>query len=187
MEQIIKRDFFVKHGLIFGGVGMGYTLIAYLFGIEFMSGTANSLINVTLIIALMFFIGTSARKLAGGFISFNEVFKAIFFSVFLGTILYILFNLLLFTLIDPGLFDRIWEFSMDKQAVQLEDSGMSDDQIDETLAMSETIKEYMLMRYSVLGFIIEVLATSVIMAIPALIVAAIVKKTPPPTLETLDQ
>ena len=186
MEQKLNRDFFVKHGLIFGGVGIVYALIAYLIGIEFMAGTANSLINLTIIVGLMFFIGTTARKMAGGFISFNNVFKAIFFSVFLGTILYILFNLLLFTLIDPELFDRVWEYSMDKQVTQLEDSGMSDDQIDDTLAMSETIREYNVDEIFGMGLYLEIIATSVFMAIPSLIVAAIVKKTPPPTIETLD-
>ncbi len=175
----LNKDFYIKNGLIFGVVGIIYSLITYLMGIEFMSSNWNSLINFLLIFGLMYYIGKEARTALGGTIPFGKAFKSIWLASVIGAFLFVLFQFVLNTLIDPTLMDRVMDYAMQKQVAELEAQGMSDEQIDQVLAMTGTIKEYMAMRYSLWGFIAEYIVSAILLAIPALIVGAIIKKEPP--------
>ena len=175
----LTKDFYIKFGLLFGIVGIVYSLISYLAGIGFMSSGWNSFLNFAILFGMMYYIGVIARRFLGGFIPFKIAFRAIFLTSLLGAFLYVLFQFVLNTMIDPDLMSRLMDYSLQEQMAKFEAQGMSDEQIDQMMAMTEKMTSYMKYRYTLIGFIAEYLVSGLLLAIPSLIVAAIIKKQPP--------
>lgn len=144
-----------------------------------MASFAN--VGLTLLIGAvaLFFIGTQAKKANGGFISFGEAFKTIFFSFAMGALLFSLFNFLLNTVIDPDLPMRIYEATISNSMEMMENMGMQGDQLEKVYEEFEKKKDDIANQYNFLGFMQSYLVSLVFGAVLILIVSLIVKKDNP--------
>jgi hypothetical protein len=111
-----------------------------------------------------------------GIITFKDAFLICFIAIAGGILLGTVFNYFLYNIIDPGLADFIKEKSIEKTAALMERFGASQDVIEKGLADVE--KQDFHMTPSKLG--VTFLQGSIFGAIPALIIAAIMRtKTKP--------
>ena len=95
-------------------------LASYIMGVEMMLNQWVSFASFALVLAGMLMAVTATRKTEGGFISFGRAFLVAFSAAAISTLLVLLLDLVLGTLVDPQLNEKILRVT--KQS--WEDSGM---------------------------------------------------------------
>ena len=176
---MINKDFYIKHGLIYGFISIVYLMITYIMGIKAMTSGWNSLIQLIVFIGLFVFIGLEARKQHGGYIKFGEAFKAIFLSFALGSFLFLLFNFVLNTVINPALPAQLFEEGVNTATSMMEKFGMSEDDIEKTYDQMMAEKDSVHDSYTLTGFLLSYVYFLVIGSIGIAIAALITKKNDP--------
>ena len=176
---MINKDFYIKHGLIYGVISIVYLMITYLLGVKAMTSGWNSAIQLVVFIGLFVFIGLEARKINGGFISFGEAFKAIFLSFALGSFLYLLFNFVLNTVINPSLPGQLFEEGVKTATSMMEKFGMSEDDIEKTYDQMMEQKDSVYDSFTLTGFLLSYVYFLAIGSIGIAIASLIAKKNDP--------
>lgn len=124
----------VKWGVYLGVASIALTLILYLFGpvVLFSWGTWLSILLSVVFIVLAC---KEQREILGGYASFGKMFTTSFTTIIISSVLGVLFQIVLFKVIDPGLVD----VARDLQIETLEKwgGGMSDDQMEQAVARIE--------------------------------------------------
>lgn len=177
---MLNKDFYIKNGFIYGLVNIIYLMITYVMGMDTMMSYANMGVSMLVGLGLMVYMGTQVRKEMGGFMTMGEGFKNIMVVYALGAFLYLLFNHVLATVIDPELPGKMAEAALDKTMSMMDSMGLPEDQLDESYdQLSTEMKKNMQETYTVFGFVKAYLLTVLFGAIGALIGAAITKKVNP--------
>lgn len=148
---MINKDFYLKYGLIYGVLAITYLMITYVMGVETMAGTWNGITQMVIFFGVLVFIGLQARKANGGYISYKETFMTIIISYALGAFLFLLFNFILNTLIDPELPGKIYEVTLNNTMKMMEGFGMGDAELEKVY--EEMAKEDPYKYYNALGFL----------------------------------
>ena len=181
------REFYIKNGLIYGSVNIIYLMITYVMGVDAMMSYYNVIISLVVSLGLMIFMGTQVRSARGGYMSLKEGFKSIMVIYALGAFLYLLFNHMLGTVIDPELPSKMAEATIEKTMAMLESLNVPEDQLDETYDKMGDVKTAVHENYTLAGFVTSYFWTVLLGSIGALIGAAITKKeNPNPFSETND-
>lgn len=167
MESNTKPTMFqtaLTWGLITGFAGIVYTLILYFAGI--MTNKAAGYAGI--IIAIVgIYLGTKAYRdqSLDGYISYGKALgTGVLISLF-ATILSVIFMVILYTVIDPDLVNRIMTESQDK----LIEQGMAEDQIEKGMEMT---KKFFIPMTIIVGLVSNVFFGFII----SLITSAILKK-----------
>ncbi len=161
----------LKYGLIVTSTGIILSLIAFIAGLDKSdAGQYIGWLNIPIMIVLMVMAIKEMRtKFLDGFITFGQAFKTTSLMVLISSFLTAIYTYLYFTVINPSMVDYIRE----KQIMGMEERGMSSDQIDQAMAMSEKFMSPVMM--TVFAFLGGILLG----IIAAAIVSAIVKKPNP--------
>ena len=176
---MIDKEFYLKHGLLYGVISIVYLMVTYYLGIEAMASGWNSIAQLVMFFGLFYYFGVEARKLSGGYLGFSEAFKALFMVLALGVFIYILFYFILYTVIDPTLMERLMDFGLEKQLQELDDAGASEETIDQMIQGMDMMKGFMGKLFSLGGFLLMYVLTLLIGSIGLAITAAVVKKNNP--------
>lgn len=130
-----------------------------------------------LCIGLLVYSGKSIRTELGGYWSFGDAFKSFLIIALILTAATTLYNILLMTVIDPGLPAKAAAAMEESQRGMMSKMGMSDEQVDEALAKAGSMEEKLKItpKNIITSFGVGLAIYSVI----ALILAAILKKNPP--------
>jgi Protein of unknown function (DUF4199) len=123
--------------------------------------------------------GINYRNEIGGYLSFGKAFQHGFVVFAVSALISTIFNILLYTVIDPELPEKITEVAVENAQKMMEGFGMSGDQLDEAM---EKTKEDTIKRYTAGGLAMSYGFTLIGCAIFALISGAIAKKKEPETL-----
>ncbi|MGB0805118.1 MAG: DUF4199 domain-containing protein [Salibacteraceae bacterium] len=173
-------QFYIKNGLIYGTVNIIYLMITYVMGVDTMMSYYNVGLSLLVSLGLMVFMGTQVRGAMGGYMTLSEGFKSLMVIYGLGAFLYLLFNHVLGTVIDPELPGKLAEATIEKSMSMMESFDLPEDQIEEMYdEMESEISKSMYENYSVLGFAKTYVMTLFFGAIGAVIGAAITKKENP--------
>ncbi len=172
-----KRDIYIKLGLLFAAVGIGYQLLAYIIGISYYASFANAGITLVVSISLIVLITLQVRKANGGFIEFKPLFLDIFFVLVAGVFLTTLFDFVLNTAIDPDLPVKVIDESTEKTMAMME-GLVPEEELDKTYNQLQAAKEEVKDKYTFGGLFMTYLTSLAIWMIPALIMALIFKKEP---------
>lgn len=173
MNEIIKNNS-SKFGLITGGLGIAYFLLAYL---------VDETLFVNMAIGILFWVGNIAlfivavarsKKQLGGYIAFKEAFSGFMLTAIIYSLLITLFSMLLFNVVDPELAVTLKEATLEKTVEFLESIGQSNDEIEKAIVNMEKVDNYSIANMGK-SFIYSVLGYSIL----GLIVAAIMKKNRP--------
>lgn len=163
----------VKHGLIIGVISIVVTTITYLMGPDAFSGPLSyAMIPIT--IGLYVYFGIQGRKENGGYFTFGEAFKYIFTMGVVSTILSMVYQYVLFGIIDPDFYVQVGEAALEKTVGVYEAMGMDQSQID--TAMDQAREG---LGYTIKNVLIGFGFSLVIGAIGAAIIGAIIKKQNP--------
>lgn len=169
----------VKYGLILGVIGILYSMIGYLSGIEVMASFAYEIILFVITLGVSIFLAFRYRRLAGGYISFKNAFIGLFIMFAISGIISTFFNILLFNVIDTDLPNKLNEAIIVKTTSMLEGMGIDQEKIDETIEQIEKESSYTIAKQ-----ISSYFWSLLLYALGALILAAIIKKDPPLIEET---
>jgi MFS family permease len=161
----------IRYGLIYSAINIVWSLIAYVFGISRTEHTwILSLIAVAMpIVCIVLAVYTERKSNPGGFISFSKAFKAGLIVALLGTLINSGYAVLYAQVIDPDFMEYVEE----QQVEQLEESGLSDEQIEANLSVFRMMKSpFGIFTFSLISGVFSG-------AIYALIVAAILRRNDP--------
>lgn len=173
MNEIIKKNS-SKFGLITGGLGIAYYLLAYL---------VDETLFVNMGIGILFWLGNivlfivavaQSRKQLGGYITFKEAFSGFMLTAIIYALLITLFSMVLFNVVDPELAATLKEATIEKSVELLEAMGQSNSEIEKSVAAMEEADNYSVSSQGK-SFIFIILGYSIL----GLIVAAIMKKNKP--------
>jgi hypothetical protein len=176
---MLDKEFYIKNGLIYGVVNIIYLMITYVMGIEVMVSYYNMGLSLLVGLGLMVYMGIQVRTGLGGYMTVSEGFKSIMVVYALGTFLFLLFNHVLATVVDPELPGKMAEAVIEKTMAMVEGFGMDENQMDEMYDQMGEVKTEMYKAYTFVGFITTYLKTVAIGAVGAVIGAAITKKVNP--------
>jgi hypothetical protein len=170
-EEVNTSQHSIKWGIILGLIAIIITLIAYLIDITLLAKSGVGLISLAISIAIVIYAGRDYRSKLGGYMSFKEAFIHAFVVLVISGFLGVLFNILLYNVIDPDVVPILVEAQMENAMKAMEAfGGASNTEMMD--GMAEGIKD----GYTVTGQATGFLWLLIIYAIGALIVGAINKK-----------
>jgi hypothetical protein len=172
----------INYGLLMASVGIIFTLGCYIIDESLFVNPVGSVSVLIISLAIPFFGIRSYKKLNNGFATFRESFSAFMLPVIVSLFVSLIFNLLMYNVIDSELSSRQGEMAfeemmeMPEEQLQTTIQFMGIDSIDdlEDKIISEGKKNMSLtgqLKSSAFNFII--------LAFIALIAAAVSKKNPP--------
>jgi hypothetical protein len=166
----------VKNGLILGGISIVMVLVIYAIDYTILVQFKMLLLSLLISIGYAVYAGIAYRKEIGGYLSFGKAYQHGFIMFVVSSILYTMFNLLLYYVIDPELPAKLTEASLANTEEMMRGFGMSEDQLDEAM---EKARESSVDQFSPTKLALGVVFGAVAGAIFALISGAIVKKNQP--------
>ncbi|MCB0683726.1 MAG: DUF4199 domain-containing protein [Saprospiraceae bacterium] len=164
----------MRYGLITGLALVVVSLATQLTGVVDPATGKNSWIALLISVAIMVW-GMSAAitkhrdENLGGYISYGKALGIGALTALIFMVISSIYTLLYFTVIDPGIVDQIY----DAAVANMEDQGMSDEQIEQSMKFMSWMMNPALM--TIMGFISNYFIAFII----DLIVAAVNSKKPP--------
>lgn len=161
----------IKWGIILGLISIIITLVVYLIDITLLAKSAVGIVIFVVYIAALIYAGRDYRSKLGGYMSFGKAFTHAFVVLVIAGFIGVVFNYLLFNVIDPDIVPVLVEAQMENAMKAMEAFGgnSNTEMID---GMAEGIKDGYTLKGQAIGF----LWSLIIYAIGALIVGAINKK-----------
>lgn len=154
-------------------------LSQYLIGPDSFASFTFLMIMFAVNTGLIVYIGIRYRKMNDNVLIFKDAFNVVFMTMLISTGISVLGQIVLFHVIDPELPKQIQEIMLQKTIGFMEKFGVPQEEIDKAVDdMNNRMDEY-----SVINMLKGFLWYSVIGAVMALIIAAIIKKNPDPFTE----
>ena len=129
-NNINHNEEVVKGGLIVGGVSIIITMVVYLVDIGLMVKWWYGLLTLTISMGLLIFLGINYRNLIGGFISYKNALKFSFLVFLISYVMGIVFQILLYNIIDPSLPEVIKQLTIETTVEMMESFGTPPEAID---------------------------------------------------------
>jgi hypothetical protein len=166
----------IRWGGILGAVSILITMILYAVDYSLMVQLKTLFISLLIYLGLVIYAGINYRNSIGGFLSFGKAFQHGFLVLAISALISTIFNILLYTAIDPELPQKLTDASIENTRQMMENFGAPEDQVDEAL---EQARERSNDQFSVGGLALGYVWILVFSAIMALISGLIVKKNEP--------
>ena len=164
-----------QHGGLAALIAIIISLVAYIMGVEMLVGWQIGLAQSLLIITTMIVVSRSIRQDEDGVIDFTRLLIHIMIAVGCILVSSLVFNLVLFNLIDPDLIDIVADITLEKVEEMIKSFGFKGDALEETLAETELgIRN----GYTLWGGFLGLIYSSVFWGVIALVFAAIFKRSP---------
>ncbi|WP_448520442.1 DUF4199 domain-containing protein [Rhodoflexus sp.] len=165
----------IRYGLMLAAVGIVVQLLIYVVNVELMASMISSFVILLISIALIIYFARLLRQARGGFATFGEMFSDIFIMLMISAVAGIIFNYMLYNVIDPDLAETMKRAVIKNSESMFAKLGMSGEQVDAALAEIE--KQDMSMTTG--KSLQTLLGQGVFYAIISAIMAAIMKKNKP--------
>jgi hypothetical protein len=117
MNEIIKKNG-VSFGIITGIVGALITASIYAIDLKLFTAWWVTALNILFYIVIAIILLSKTKKELLGIFSFKDAFTTYFISAVIGILISVVFNILLFNVIDPSAKESIKEISI-KYAVEM--------------------------------------------------------------------
>ena len=165
------KHYILKNGLLLGCIYVALDIVKYVNGAEFF---VNNYLNfASLLLAAIFpvYYLLQHKKSQDGFIDFRTAFSICTGILIASGFILLVFNILLFNIIDPGFSSELLNVTINSAADQLEAFGMSDEQISTAIEMMESEANFSPMNM-LKGFVFTIVGYTLF----GLLVAAITKR-----------
>ncbi len=169
----------IRWGGILGAVSILITMTLYAVDYTLMVQLKTLFLSLLIYLGLVIYAGINYRNSIGGYLSFGKAFQHGFLVLAISALISTIFNILLYTAIDPELPQKLTDASIENTRQMMENFGAPEDQIDEAL---EQARERSDDQFSVGGLALGYVWILVFSAIMALISGLIVKKNEPETV-----
>tara|TARA_Y100000816_G_scaffold292306_1_gene286913 strand:+ start:1630 stop:2184 length:555 start_codon:yes stop_codon:yes gene_type:complete len=166
----------IKGGMLLGGVSILLTMTVYLINIELMVEWWFGILNLLISLILVIYLGINYRNINNGFISFGNAFKFSFLILIISYLVGIIFQILLYNIIDPSLPEVIKQLTVEMTVEMMESFGTPDEAIDAAIVgIEQGIEE----GTTPLGILKSTPWGTLFIAIFAAIASLIIKKNKP--------
>jgi len=115
----------IIYGVIGGLISVAISLLIYLFNPMLFADWWVGLVGFPFTIAILLVLGFAIRKENGGYLKFGEAFLNMLVTGVIMTVISVLFNILLFNVIDPELPAILTEQILQNTAEMMSGFGMS--------------------------------------------------------------
>lgn len=165
-----------KNGLILGFLSILLYGAVYAIDVSFMADWKFGVFSFVLFCGLAIYLGIGYRTEIGGFMTYGEAFKYSFVMLAVSSIMGLLFQMLLFNVIDPELPQTLTRIIIENQEKTLSSFGMDPAAIDGVI---EQLEKDMPANYSFVGQLKSSWAIILASAIFAAIASIFIKKNQP--------
>ena len=136
MSEEIKQ-YILKNGLVLGGIYVAIDVIKYLYGAEYFVNNYVSFAALLLSAIFPIYYLLQYKKSKDGFINFRTAFTICTGILIASGFILLVFDILLFNIIDPGFSTKLLDVTINSAVVQLEAFGMPDEQVSSAIEMME--------------------------------------------------
>ncbi|AYA35779.1 DUF4199 domain-containing protein [Hymenobacter oligotrophus] len=157
----------VRYGVMLGIVSIIFTAVIMMAGLE--QNTAVGLLGAVISIVFIVLAHKAFKQANGGFMSYGQGLVIGVIASVVSGVLTAVFRYIYLTFIDPEAMSR----GMEAARAKLESQGMSDEQIDQAMAMSSKMTD------GPLGVVVAIVGSVIIGLLFSLIISAITKRTRP--------
>lgn len=171
------KDYVIKHGIILGLISIVISLLAYIIDFTLFAKWwfGLSLLLVYLILITIFGIKYRNEE-HDGYLNFKGAFLYSFLVFVVVGVLGLIFNMILFNVVDPDLPQKITDATVENTIAMMERFGVPEEQLDETV---QEIRKSTPENFSPLGQAKTFLYGLIFYAVLSLITGAIIKKKEP--------
>lgn len=172
MNEVVKKNG-ITYGIIIGVISIVITSLIYAIDITMFVSMWLGLLILALYLVLFIVTISKTKKQMNGIISFKEAFTVFFIAAVIALTLSMLFNMLLFNVIDPSAKDTIKDLGIKSAVEMMEKFGTPTAQMEEAVAEMEKTDNYdpaNLLK----GWAVSLVVSSIV----GLILAAIFKSKP---------
>lgn len=141
MNEIIKKNG-IYFGIVTGIMSILITSIIYVTNLELFTSTWIGLLSLLLYIGIGIYLLNKTKKELKGQLSFKEAFTTYFISAVIGIVISMVFNILLFNVIDPEAKSVIKEITLKYTAEMLNKFGTPRAAIKDALAEMEKVDQF---------------------------------------------
>lgn len=166
----------LKWGVILGIIGIALTGIFYAVDYTLLANWKFGIFVFLVSIGLTIYAGINYRGEIGGFLAYGKAFQHGFVLMAISGLLSTLFNMVLYTVIDPELPQKLTEVAMENAQAMMEGFGMPEDQMDQALEDARKRTEN---QFSISGLAMSFGVGLIIYAVLAAITSIFVRKNPP--------
>lgn len=111
MNEIIKKNG-ILFGIITGILGALITTLIYVINLELFTSMWIGIGSIILYIIIGIVLLTKTKKELKGILSFKDAFTTYFISALIGILISVVFNIILFNIIDPGVKETLKEITI---------------------------------------------------------------------------
>jgi hypothetical protein len=148
MEKPSLINHVIKWGIIIGIVGIIISLLTYVVSESLLVKWWYGLLILAVNVALIIYAGIEYRKLLGGYISYMDAFLCTLLVMLFAGILGQVFNIILYSFIDPDLPNRLVQSSIEQTEQMMTRFGAPQESIDQTI---EKLKTDLPARFTITG------------------------------------
>lgn len=141
MNPIIKKNG-VTYGVILGVFSILITALIYALDIELFVNTYIGLIGLVVSLTIGIVLLRKTKKDLGGFITFKDAFTTYFLAAVIGSAMSVLFNLILFNVIDTEAKDALNDLTTRYTLETMAKWGAPESAIDQTREQMRGVDNY---------------------------------------------
>ena len=128
-KNINYNEEWLKGGLILAGVSILLTMLTYVIDVSLMVEWWFGIVSLLISMGLLIYLGINYRNDIGGILSYGGAFKFSFLVFLVSYFIGIIFQIALYTIIDPELPEVIKQLTIEKTIETMEAWGMSDEAV----------------------------------------------------------
>ena len=129
-KNINYNEEWLKGGLILAGVSILLTMLTYVIDVSLMVEWWFGVVSLLISMGLLIYLGINYRNDIGGILSYGDAFKFSFLVFFVSYVVGIIFQIALYTVIDPELPEIMKQLTVEKTVEMMEGFGLSDEALD---------------------------------------------------------
>ena len=177
MKENPMLSFCIRWGFIIAGLNILLTLVLYAVNVAKLASISMGFLFFAINVGLLVYAGINYRKFKGGYADFKTMLIALFVVQIISGGIGVLFNTLLYHVIDPTIPEQLIEATLENTEDFMMRFDLPVDDIDETLENTEVeLRKSLSVEGLLFSFFWPGLALSIA---AALILAAILKKNKP--------
>lgn len=132
-QQPKTGKFALNYGLLLGAISVVLGIILYTMDMHYQGGISVLIVSLVIMLGVIIFGLSQFKKANNGYMSFGQGLKVGVGICLIGGIISMMYQLLLSNVIDPEMASK----QMEMAKVQMEESRMTQEQIDAQLEMAE--------------------------------------------------
>lgn len=173
MNEIIKKNG-IKFGVIAGIFSVLTTALIYIIDLKLFTAWWLGILSIFIYIAIGIYLMVKTRKELNNVYSFKQAFTTYFIYAIVGIAISLVFNIILFNVIDPGAKEAVKELSIEAAVGMMKKFNAPTAQIKEAVAKMEETNQFDVLEL-IKGSAFSIIFSSIL----GLILAAIFKKDKP--------